>query len=193
MNRGKLRWPYDAIYHDEDGSLSNISNSMILSPDNLVNSLNACTIIPNIQAAVSCPVTLGNWIRFAFHQANLGASGEQLHVYNMFNGHIIVPWLLKRLTHPRGYMMNLLARQKYLLQFQNANTTVNISYVGVAYNLAPGDYLIIQHHVTYLPDRVYTVYGLGLIARSVFPLSAASANGDWYYDNATKIFSYIGK
>lgn len=193
VNRGEFRWAYDGIYHDEDGSLSNVPNSMILSPDGLTNTLSGCAATPNFVSAITCPISLGNWIRFAFNGANLGSSGQQLHVYNMFNGHTIVPWLLKRLTHIRGYMMTLLARQTYLLQFQNANTTVNLSYVGVAYNLAPGDYLIIQHHVTYLPDRVFTVDGRGLVSRSVLPLSTSSVNGDWHYDNATKVFSYIGK
>ncbi len=68
-----------------------------------------------------------------------------------------------------------------------------MSYNGVAYSLAPGDYLIIHHNVAYMPDRVNTISSTMYRAQSSAPLTSASNNGDWYYDNSTSIFSYIGK
>jgi hypothetical protein len=67
---------------------------------------------------------LGTWIRFAFNEANLGQNGEVLNVYDTSNHHTVVLNLPKRLTHPHGYMMNLLAKQPYLFQFENANVTI---------------------------------------------------------------------
>jgi len=64
---------------------------------------------------------LGTWIRFAFNQANLGQNGEVLNVYDSSNHSTVVLNLHKRLTHPNGYMMNLLAKNTYLFQFENAN------------------------------------------------------------------------
>ena len=58
--------------------------------------------------------------------------------------------------------------------------------------MAPGDYLIINHDVSYIPDRVYITSSTVLAAMSAVPLTAASNNGEWYYDNNTFIFSYIG-
>ncbi|CAF4749992.1 unnamed protein product [Rotaria sp. Silwood2] len=90
-------------------------------------------------------------------------------------------------------MMNLLTRQSYLFQFENANSSVNLSYYGVVCDIAPGDYIIIHHNVDYMPDRVYTLSVFTVTAMSTTPLSASSNNGDWHYDNTTHIFSYIVK
>lgn len=68
-----------------------------------------------------------------------------------------------------------------------------MSYTGTVYSLAPGDYLIIRHQVSYLPDRVNTLSSTTLVNPSSAPLTAASNNGDWYYDNTTNEFTYIGK
>ena len=67
-----------------------------------------------------------------------------------------------------------------------------MSYIGAAYSLAPGDYLIIRHNVAYMPDLVYTISGSTLVTQSSTALTSASNNGDWYYDNSTNLFTYIG-
>ena len=121
LNRGRFRWQYDGVYQDEDGSLSNTPNSIIIAPDTLWNSSTACTPTANILNAMTCPVSLGTWIRFAFNKANLGQNGEVLNIYDSFNRRAVVLNLQKRLTHPKGYMMTLLAQRTYLFQFQNAN------------------------------------------------------------------------
>ncbi|CAF0745209.1 unnamed protein product [Adineta steineri] len=193
LNRGNFRWAYDGLYQDVDGSLANVPGAVILPPDGLWNTSSACSPTPNFVNAITCPSSMGTWIRFAFNQANLGQNGEELNIYDDSNHHTVVPNLHKRLTHPEGYMMNLLAKKSYLLQFENANSSVNISYSGVAYSLAPGDYLIIRHGVQFLPDQVNTVSSLSLVSESASPLTAASNNGDWYYDNTTQEFSYIVK
>ena len=123
-NRGSFRWPYDGIYQDLDGSLANSPGSIILPPDGLWNTSSSCTVTPNIRNAITCPLSLGNWIRVAFNQANLGQNGEVLNIYDTANHHTVVPNVDKRLTFKKGYMMNLLAKQSYLFQFQNANVTV---------------------------------------------------------------------
>ncbi|CAF0819146.1 unnamed protein product [Rotaria sp. Silwood1] len=193
QNRGNFRWQYDALYQDEDGSLSSVVGGIVLSPDGLWNTSSACTRTPNFLNAITCPSSLGKWIRFAFNKANLGANGEVLNVYDTSNHHTVVLNLGKRLTHPIGYMMNLLTNQTYYFQFQNANSSVNLSYIGVVYDIAPGTYLIIRHSVAYVPDRVNTISATTLTSPSATPLTSASNNGDWYYDNSTNIFSYIVK
>jgi hypothetical protein len=69
---------------------------------------------------------LGTWIRFAFNKASLGQNGESLNIYDSLNHQTIVPNLHKRLTHPDGYMMTLLAQQTYLFQFQAANVSFRL-------------------------------------------------------------------
>ncbi|CAF3424464.1 unnamed protein product [Rotaria sp. Silwood1] len=193
-NRGNFRWPYDGLYQDEDGSLSNVSGTIILAPDGLWNTSNACRPTPNFINAITCPLSLGTWIRFAFNKASLGQNGEYLNVYDQFNHHTIVLNLAKRLTHPLGYMMTLLSKNIYLFQFQNANSSVNLSYSGIAYGLEPGDYLIIRHKIDYKPDIVYTTSSSLVSSQSNTPLNGSTNNnGDWHYNANTSIFSYMVK
>ncbi|CAF1316226.1 unnamed protein product [Rotaria sordida] len=132
-------------------SLSGVTNGIILSPDALTSS--ACTSTLNFHNAITCPSLLDTWIRSAFNKTNLEQNGEVLNVYDTSNRHTVVLYLHKRFTHSNIYMMNLLAGQTYLCQFQNTNSSINIFYLGVAYDLAPGNYLIIRHNVNYMPDR----------------------------------------
>ncbi|CAM4838655.1 unnamed protein product, partial [Rotaria magnacalcarata] len=194
-NRGNFRWQYDGLYLDEDGSLSNVAGAMILSPDGLWNTSTLCSPTPNFLNAVTCPASLGNWIRFAFNNANLDTSGQFLFITDSTNSNqAVVPSLHKRLTHPNGYMMDLLTNRVYTFSFQNANTSVNLSYTGVVYNLVPGDYLIVQHGIEFMPDQVYTISSTSMAYQSSIPLSGATSNnGDWHYDNNTSLFSYIVK
>lgn len=109
------------MYQDEDGSLSNTVGGLILPPDGLWNGSASCSPTPNFRNAITCPASLGTWLRFAFNKANLGQNGEVLNIYDSSNHRTVVPNLEKRLTHPKGYMMTLLAKRTYLFQFQNAN------------------------------------------------------------------------
>ncbi len=106
--------------------MSGVSGGIVLPPDGLWNTSTACTATPNFINAITCPSSLGTWIRFAFNQASLGQNGESLNVYDQSNHQTVVLNLHKRLTHPDGYMMVLLAKKTYLLQFQNANVCCRI-------------------------------------------------------------------
>lgn len=65
-------------------------------------------------------------------------------------------------------------------------------YTGVIYDVAPGDYLIIQHNMSAVPFKANTTIDRQMILGNSMPLSGStSANGDWYYDHQTAVFSYI--
>ena len=67
-------------------------------------------------------------------------------------------------------------------------------YTGVIYDVAPGDYLIIQHEMNVIPYRANTTIDRQMILSSPMPLSGTnSTNGDWFYDSTASLFSYIGK
>lgn len=125
VNRGNFRWAYDGYYQDDDGTLGTVPGQMIFPADGLWNGSNLCTVTPNFINAISCPVSLGSWLRFSFNHASLDQNGEMLFVYDTLNHVTEVPSLHERLTHPNGYGMALLARRTYTLQFQNANVKVH--------------------------------------------------------------------
>jgi hypothetical protein len=60
-------------------------------------------------------------------------------------------------------------------------------YLDTVYDLAPGDFLIIQHKMQ--PQ----LYGYGVWwGGSNTPLSGSNnSHGDWFYDNNSMLFSYI--
>jgi hypothetical protein len=101
--------------------LGNVPGQTIFPPDGLWNGSTLCTPTPNFLNAISCPTSLGSWLRFAFNQASLDQNGEMLFVYDSSNNVAELPSLHHELTHPNGYAMALLAKRTYTLQFQNAN------------------------------------------------------------------------
>lgn len=58
-------------------------------------------------------------------------------------------------------------------------------YEAIAYDLGPGDFLIIQHAMQSKPNGAF-------VDKSDTPLSGLNSTYDqWYYDNNTRLFSYI--
>jgi hypothetical protein len=44
-----------------------------------------------------------------------------------------------------------------------------------------------------MPDQVYILSTTTLVTQATAALTPSNNNGDWYYDNSTNTFSYIGK
>ena len=115
--RGRFRWAYDGVYHDEDGSLSGTPNSMVMAPDGLTNTSSFCSPVPLFENALRCARSQGAWLRFGL-QEQLNNSLGRLFVYNDVNASTIVPWLREQLTHENGYTVVLRANQTYTLRFE---------------------------------------------------------------------------
>ena len=115
-NRGRLRWAYDGLYIDEDGSLGGQPDSVIMAPDGINNASSTCSPVPDFDNAVRCPLSEGSWIRYSFRDRQ-GRSQGQLHISDDRNSSTIVPWLREQLTHPKGYTTVLRANQTYNFSF----------------------------------------------------------------------------
>lgn len=63
--RGEFRWPNEALYEDEDGTLSGLNHSLLLVP-NIINNESSCVVTENFNNAIVCPLSTGPWIRFSF-------------------------------------------------------------------------------------------------------------------------------
>lgn len=117
--RGKFRWTYDALYYDEDGSLSGQPDSVIMAPDGLTNTSLTCTPTANFENAIQCPLSQGAWLRFSFREILERPLGR-LFIYNYDNSSTIIPWLPQQLTYPNGYLTVLTANQTYTLRFETS-------------------------------------------------------------------------
>jgi hypothetical protein len=117
--RGKFRWAYDALYYDEDGSLSGQSDSVLMAPDGLTNTSLNCTPVSSFENAIQCPRSQGAWLRFSFREILERPLGR-LFIDNDMNSSTIVPWLPEQLTYPNGYLTVLKANQSYTLRFETS-------------------------------------------------------------------------
>jgi hypothetical protein len=120
-HRGNFRWQYDGFYQDLDGTLNGVAGQTLFPPDGLWNTTTLCTPTPNFLNGISCPTSMGTWLRFAFNQDSLSVPGEMLYVYDSSNHVAVEPRRKHDVTHPNGFYMALLAKRTYTLVFQFTN------------------------------------------------------------------------
>jgi hypothetical protein len=90
-------------------------------------------------------------------------------------------------------MADLELNNEYLIELDEVFSPTNISFTGAFYDISPNKFLILKHRLSQKPDRVEFGNSLSSAAESNSPLNSSSNNGDWYWNNATFIFSYIIK
>lgn len=182
------RWNWDVVLKDLDGSLSGLSNGVIVSRNNITKNSPKCSNTNSFLNGIACSNT-STWIRFAWNNFNPGQA-ILINITNPQGQMITSPMLAKRLTHPKGFMVALEAQNEYNFIIDLASNPVNITYTGTFYGFIPGDYIIIKHKLYMEPDQVQL---FGSNANKCYsPLSYSSnANGDWYWDNNTSTLSYI--
>lgn len=181
------RWDWDAIYYDIDGSLSGVANGVVVARDNITLNHPNCRVDDMFDNGTVCGNTQ-NWIRFAFN--HLVPETVVLSNFSNKNSQMASsPKYAKRLTHKTGFMAALEANQEYLLEFDEAVFPTNVSYSAGIYSIYPNDYIIMKHRLIRKPDVV--TYGNFDGEESLYPLTANSPNGMWYWDNSTRMLSYI--
>ena len=183
------RWDWDVIFHDMDGSLTGTPDAVVVAADNITLNHPSCLASDAFSNGVVCTNT-SNWIQFAFNAFD----PEFVVMINVTNAHgdmSTIPRLVKRLTHPKGFMTALEARQEYLMILDQTFPPHNITFTGTYYQFYPGDYLIIKHQMAHKPD--YVQFKLKTFATESFdPLSYENNNStDWFWDNSTYTLSYI--
>jgi hypothetical protein len=132
--RGRFRWAYDGVYHDEDGSLSGTPNTMIMAPDGLTNTSLFCSPLPSFENALQCPRSQGAWQRFALQELMNNSLGR-LFIHNDVNASTIVPWLREQLTHENGYTVVVRANQSYTLSFETLIVSEIYESIDIEYHL----------------------------------------------------------
>ena len=167
---------------DLDGSLGK-ANDIVVATDNITFNNPNCRPDPNIINGSICS-NMNSWLRFAFN--NLNPNLVLLTNFtNTKNQMVTTAKLLKRLTHPSGFMVALESNQAYTMTFDQAPFPTNVSYTGAFYNIMPGAYVIIQHIMHRKPDVV--TYGRNDItnSESLDKLSSASSLGSWHWENSS--------
>ncbi|CAF0756351.1 unnamed protein product [Brachionus calyciflorus] len=187
MHRTLHRWNWDFIGQDLDGSLSGVVNGYVVSSNNFTSSNPTCVTNTMFKGGAVCRST--DWIRFAYNGLISSIYKDNSNATNLNNSTVSIPYLAKRLTHPKGYMIALEANQWYTFEYTNALYPVNLTYTGTFYNLYPNQYVIIKHKMLRKPDRV--TFGDMTSTESFRTLDSNSNKGDWHWNNDTSTLSYI--
>ena len=175
----EFRWDWDIILADLDGSLTGIKDDVLVSSENFTQNNPDCRSVANVNRGVSCSKSQGS-IRLSFNNLKPDAV-LSVNVTNSNNAMVSVPLLKKRLTHPLGFMLAFEPNQVYTMELNEASSPTNMSFDGIYYNLAPGQYLIMQHILRKKPDRV--TFGNQLTSsESVSKLSPNSSSGSWSWE-----------
>lgn len=123
--RGAFRWLYDGLYEDEDGSLSGMSNTIIMPPDTLNND-SSCSPIPKFTNSMRCSLSSGPFVRIGLHEIYFYGykfNYNPLIITDQNNRSIGVNIHSQELTHPNGYVMVLRVNRTYT--FNSSNTPVS--------------------------------------------------------------------
>ncbi len=189
--RTNFRWNWDFILKDLDGSLTGQAGDIVMARDEHTDAKAYCRLDQVHKAGAVCSNTKSA-IRFAFNLYT-PTFAVILLANNSGNAQVASPMLGKRLTHPKGMMLNVEANQAYTMYFQNTDAVSNMTYSGTWYGFLPGEWLIIKHPLKQKPDQVS--FGSGVTNQEYFtPLSAdTNKHGDWYWDNSTRTINYLLK
>jgi hypothetical protein len=174
---------------DLDGTLTGRRGDVVVSANNITLNNPSCRLDPSFLRGIACSNTK-NWIRFAFNQVKPELA-DLVNITDVRNQTVTSPKLRKRLTHPFGYMFSLEANQAYYFEFDQTLNPTNLSYTGVFYGLAPGEYVIVQHRLLKKPDQVYILNSQQPVEQSFQQLGTNSNNSEWTWDEENRILSYI--
>uniref|UniRef100_A0A8C5WI58 Fibrocystin-L n=1 Tax=Leptobrachium leishanense TaxID=445787 RepID=A0A8C5WI58_9ANUR len=189
-NKAGFRWEHEVVLIDTDGTLAGgagykvVPESGLLDPSQCSKAQNWSIGFPGhvCQPAVT-------FHRLAFNNPTpTSLLGKNVIISNSF-GASVVPYLAKRLTHPKGWMALLPNANSFNWYFRNAAFITNISYSSTFYGFKNEEYIMISHNLTQRPDmfRIVDVRNMSLETLSY----SNSSNGDWTFNNNTKTLTYI--
>ncbi len=199
-NIASFQWEHECWMEDLDGTLSaplqsSCSNCKIL-PQNPILPPTDCTFEKPALNFGSVPGAICNdnikLHRMAFNRPHPDSLLYKNVSMTNEHGTTIVKYHKKRITHGKGWMVTLLDGQKYRMNFQNVDHVTNISYQARLDDFANGDYVMINHNFTQVPDK-FAIVGGQVTDGSGDMVDADSSHGDWYFDNTAKVLTYVGK
>ncbi|XP_038070546.1 fibrocystin-L-like isoform X1 [Patiria miniata] len=190
-NKVAFQWQHECWIDDLDGTFSGTANYIVLPknpnlpPDHCSQEATYSLGFPGSH----CDTTI-RLHRFSFNNPLPSSLLYKNTLFTNEHGTSSIPYHKKRLTHPMGWMITLIEGDNYNMIFENVDHVTNISYTGTFYNFDDGDFVLINHNFTQRPDKFATI---GVIKNSTesVPTYAADDNGDWHFDNDTRILSYI--
>jgi hypothetical protein len=190
-NKAAFKWQHEVWIDDMDGTLSGTADYIVL-PSNPNLPSDHCEQDAGYSLGVPgshCDTSV-RLHRMAFNNPSPSSLLYKDTLFTNAHGTSRINYHKKRITHPEGWMITLIDGDNYNMIFEDVDHVTNISYTATFYNFDDGDYVLINHNFTQRPDKFATI---GVIKNSTesVPTYAADENGDWHFENATRIFTYI--
>ncbi|XP_040210574.1 fibrocystin-L-like [Rana temporaria] len=189
-NKAGFRWEHEVVLTDMDGTLTGKTGAKVVPASGLLDPTQ-CSQHSDWSAGFPgfvCNSTV-SFHRLAFNNPSPSSLlWKDVIISNSF-GLTVVPCLLKRLTHPGGWMALLPNANSFNWYFRNANFITNISYTSTFYGFKSEDYVMISHNLTQSPDMFRIIDGRNGSAQ---PLTYNNnTNGDWYFNDNTTTLNYL--
>ena len=195
-NKVRWQWQHEGWLEDLDGSLSGTYPNYSILPYN-----------PNLPPAhcVFAQPEFGNsttpgavcddtvtFHRFAFNQPKPDSLLYKDALFANQYGTSRINYHMKRLTHMEGWMVTLVDGDNYTFAFEDVDHVTNISYVGRLDDFSDGDFVVLGHNFTQVPDMVSITGDIRNSSKEV-PSYEDNIHGDWHFDEEDMQLSYLGK
>ncbi|XP_041477742.1 fibrocystin-L-like isoform X1 [Lytechinus variegatus] len=192
-NRAGFQWLYEAVFEDEDGSLTGTTGASITPvndnlPDEHCTKDDPSYNFGSAPGAV-CDATI-KLHRFSFNNPLPHSLLYEDAIFTNDHGSANVHYHKKRITHPEGWMVTLIDGDSYQMTFRYNEQLTNISYSGRLDAFGDGDYVLISHNLTQEVDVISILGDIRNSTNSALNYDD-NENGDYYLDKETNDLTYL--
>lgn len=92
----------------------------------------------------------------------------------------------------QGWMITLVDGDSYTFLFEDVDHVTNISYTGRLDDFQDGDFVLLGHNFTQVPDMVSITGDIRNSSKDV-PTYEDNVHGDWHFDEEDMQLNYLGK
>ena len=159
-HRGAYNWEFHGLVRDLDGSLIGDGSKagwMVVTTTGILPT--DCVDFPafshpgNTPASI-CPPSV-RFHRFSFNNIKPSSLDFKDFIIENVNGVSRSPWAKKRMTHPKGWMVDLVGKMSYKLTWEDAEQMTNISFNAVldSFEVINDNFPFVYICLTELPTR----------------------------------------
>ncbi|XP_021354106.1 fibrocystin-L-like [Mizuhopecten yessoensis] len=192
-NRGRYAWLFEGILEDQDGTLCDSANCKVIPTTETLPP--SCVNYPDFNFGIpasKCPSAV-KFHRFGFNEIKPSSLEFKQSNWTNQHGSSLAEYRDKRITHKKGWVLDLVSGKTYNVAFVNSAPQTNISFSGTVYHLEGNDYILLRQEVNKKPDRLRSS-DRGFVEASETALDpSTNINGDWTFDHYTNEITILVK
>ena len=204
-NKISFRWAHGGVFKDMDGTLMGtagghvVPSSPMYPPDDCSDDSDGGFSVGSGGVGTGVPSQVCD-TNVGFSRVGLNHPVPESLLYDPLVmttsfGNDTRPWNKKDVTHPKGWSAIIPQKMDINMHFQNFPDVTNLSYDLSVWQINDvDDYVIISHNFNNYPDayKVHPDNELLSVNESLSQMpDENSLNGEFYWNNDTKVMSYI--